>query len=333
MLEYDYSFDNFFNTSSVEFVGVTLGIYIILFLAFPIFIIKTKRVLNNFIKIIAVSSLVVMMMPIVDIGEHFVYGDNYVAETYSTDMNPISVQHQSPDVYYILPDAYAGFKSTEMYWNFDNSDFKNYLTENGFYITEDSYANYDYTAASVPSTMNMTYGYGDGDPIDIPRQNNGNWPIFDNFRSKGYTTFFIESGLYLDFHINNVDHKLCSPSDMLDTFFVRAMFERSMILPVGVEFFLQGDLRDKVNCSFDELDKILKNDKTPKFVFTHVMSPHSPFVFGPTGGSPASIFSNIDNLSAYKSNLYIDQIQFVNYKWRMRRHYMSKYKFWCFVIF
>ena len=309
-----FSFDNFFNTSSVEFVGVTLGIYIILFLAFPIFIIKTKRVLNNFIKIIAVSSLVVMMMPIVDIGEHFVYGDNYVAETYSTDMNPISVQHQSPDVYYILPDAYAGFKSTEMYWNFDNSDFKNYLTENGFYITEDSYANYDYTAASVPSTMNMTYGYGDGDPIDIPRQNNGNWPIFDNFRSKGYTTFFIESGLYLDFHINNVDHKLCSPSDMLDTFFVRAMFERSMILPVGVEFFLQGDLRDKVNCSFDELDKILKNDKTPKFVFTHVMSPHSPFVFGPTGGSPASIFSNIDNLSAYKSNLYIDQIQFVNYK-------------------
>ena len=42
----------------------------------------------------------------------------------------------------------------------------------------------DYTAASVPSTMNMTYGYGDGDPIDIPRQNNGNWPIFDNFRFK-----------------------------------------------------------------------------------------------------------------------------------------------------
>ena len=286
----------------------------ILFVAFPIFIIKTKRVLNNLVKIIAVSSIVVMMMPIVDIGEHFVYGDDYVAETYSTNTNPISVPHQSPDVYYILPDAYAGSKSTEMYWNFDNNDFKNYLTENGFYVAKDSYANYDYTTASLPSTMNMTYVYGDGDPIDITRQSNSDWSVFDNFRSKGYTTFFIESGFYLNFLINNVDHKLCSPSDMLDTFFVRKMFDRSMILPLGVEFFLQQGDRDRVNCSFDELDKILENDKTPKFVFTHIMSPHSPFVFGPTGGSHASIFSNLDNLSRYKNNLYIDQIQFVNYK-------------------
>ena len=309
-----FSFNNFFNISTVEFVIVTLGIYMILFVAFPIFIIKTKRALNNLVKIIAVSSIVVMMMPIVDIGEHFVYGNDYVTETYSTNTNPISVPDQSPDVYYILPDAYAGSKSTEMYWNFDNSDFKNYLTENGFYVAKDSYTNYDYTIASVPSTMNMTYVYGDGDPVDITRQSNGNLSVFDNFRSKGYTTFFIESGFYLNFLINNVDHKLCSPSDMLDTFFVRKMFDRSMILPLGVEFFLQQGDRDRVNCSFDELDKILENDKTPKFVFTHIMSPHSPFVFGPTGGSHASIFSNLDNLSRYKNNLYIDQIQFVNYK-------------------
>ena len=192
-----FAFDDFFNTSSIEYIGVTLGIYTIFFVAFPIFIIKTKRVLNNLVKIIVVSSLVVMMMPIIDIGEHFVYGNDYVVETYSTNTNPISVQHQSPDVYYILPDAYAGSISTEMYWNFDNSDFKNYLTENGFYVAKDSYTNYDATAASVPSTLNMTYVYDDGDPKDIIRHNDGDWPVFDNFRSKGYTTFFIQPGLYM----------------------------------------------------------------------------------------------------------------------------------------
>ena len=55
-----FSFNNFFNISTVEFVIVTLGIYMILFVAFPIFIIKTKRALNNLVKIIAVSSIVVM---------------------------------------------------------------------------------------------------------------------------------------------------------------------------------------------------------------------------------------------------------------------------------
>ena len=30
--------------------------------------------------------------------------------------------------------------------------------------------------------------------------------------------------------------------------------------------------------------------------------------------SPASIFSHINNLAEYKNNLYIDQIQFINYK-------------------
>ena len=309
-----FSLANFFNITSIDFIIVTFGIYIILIVTLPIFIIKTKRVLNNLVKIIMVSSLVVMMMPIVDIGEHFVYGGNYDAETYSTNTNPISVSPQSPDVYYILPDAYAGFKSTEMYWNFDNKDFKNYLTENGFYVDEDSYANYDFTAASLPSIMNMTYVYNDGDPIDIIGQHNSDWSVFDNFRSKGYTTFFIESGIYLNYLANNVDHKLCSPSDVLDTFFARKILHKTMIFPAGVEFLLQGDLRDKVNCPFDELDHILENEKSPKFVFTHMMSPHPPFVFGPTGDSPASIFSHINNLPEYKNNLYIDQIQFINYK-------------------
>ena len=122
------------------------------------------------------------------------------------------------------------------------------------------------------------------------------------------------NGIYLNYLANNVDHKLCSPSDVLDTFFARKILHKTMIFPAGVEFLLQGDLRDKVNCPFDELDHILENEKSPKFVFTHMMSPHPPFVFGPTGDSPASIFSHINNLPEYKNNLYIDQIQFINYK-------------------
>ena len=319
------SLDGFFNTLSVEFTLATLGTYIILFIIFPIFIIKTKYMLNNVVKIIMVSAIIVMIMPVIDIGKSFAYNNDYVAETHQTNMNVSSIPYDGPDVYYILPDAYAGSKSTEAYWNFDNGDFKNFLTENGFYVAQDSYSNYDYTIDSVSSTMSMKYVHDDGDLFDKNIKNNEIWSVIDNFRSKGYTTYFIESGIYLDFPTNNIDHKLCSPSDLFDSFFIRTIFKYSMIREPGINYILRDDSRGKITCSFDELDKMSKNDKTPKFVLTHIMAPHSPLVFGPIGGNPASLFdpiggnpaslfSNLGNISLYRDNLYLDQLQFVNYK-------------------
>ena len=312
------SLDGFFNISSTGFLFITFTTYIILFIVSSIFIIKTKRTLNNAVKIIMISSIIVIIFPIIDIGQSRIYNNDndydYAIETHQTNMNVSSIPYDGPDVYYILPDAYAGSKSTEAYWNFDNGDFKNFLSEIGFYVAQDSYSNYDYTGKSVPSIMNMKYVYDNGDLYDENIKNTENWLVFDNFRSKGYTTYFIESGIYLGFPTNNIDHKLCSPSDLFDSFFMRNIFQHSMILAPGTEFILREDLQNKVICSFDELDKMSKNDKTPKFVLTHIMSPHSPFVFNSTGGNPDSLLSNIDDISGHRDSLYIDQIQFVNYK-------------------
>ena len=60
-----------------------------------------------------------------------------------------------------------------------------------------------------------------------------------------------------------------------------------MILQPGIEFLLKENLQDKIIC--DELDKMSENNVTPKFVLTHIMAPHSPFVFF----GPPAIISNI----------------------------------------
>ena len=242
-----------------------------------------------------VSAIIAMIMPVANIGQSLIYDDENVIETYQINMD--GVPYDGPDVYYIMPDSYAGSKSLKTYWNFDNGDFENFLTENGFHIAQNSFSNYEYTADSIPSTMNMEYVHSDEDPLDNSKKDNYNWLIFDNFRSKGYTTYFIESGLYLNFHSNNIDNKSCSPLDNLIVLYTKHT-EYSMILQ-GIRnifeysfgiFLLKENLRDKIICSFDELDKMSENDVRPKFVFTHIMAPHSPFVFGPTGEDPESLF-------------------------------------------
>ena len=302
--------------NNIKLAFITVGIYIILFIIFPIFIIKTKRELNNITKIVMVSALVVIMMPIMDVGQFFIFDYDYSAgkniENH-LDVNSVSTFDDHPDVYYILPDEYAGSKSLEMFWNYDNSNFTNFLIENDFYVAQDSFSNYDRTATSIPSTMNMEYIH-ESNTIDATGQKEDTWQVFDNFRSKGYTTYFIESGLYLDFPTNNVDNKLCSPSDIFDSYFMRNIFEYSMILPPSVEFLLQEDTRDKIICPFDELDKISENDVMPKFVFTHVMAPHSPFVFDSNGGNSESIISSLGDVNSHKEKSYANQLQFVNSK-------------------
>ena len=63
--------------SNVKLALITFSIYIILFIIFPIFIIKTKRELNNIAKIVMISALVVIMMPIMDVGQFFIFDYDY----------------------------------------------------------------------------------------------------------------------------------------------------------------------------------------------------------------------------------------------------------------
>ena len=308
--------NDLFNIGDANLVFITLGIYLISFIVFPIFIIKTKHELNNITKIVMISALVVIMIPIISIGQFLVLDyDYFIGNTENhLDVNSVSIPDYKPDVYYILPDEYAGSKSLEMFWNYNNSNFTNFLIENNFYVAQDSFSNYDKTLASIPTTMNMVYSHVDGNTIDATVQKENNWQVFDNFRSKGYDTYFIESGIYIDFYPNNADHHLCSASDILDLYITRYILLNSMLLPSGVVFMLSDDFRSKILCPFDELDEILNDNDAPKFVLTHVMAPHDPFVFDSDGGHPESVISNLGDITAYREKGYLNQLEFVNSK-------------------
>ena len=62
---------------------------------------------------------------------------------------------RKPDIFFIIPDQYAGYTSLKDVFDFDNADFENELKARGFYIAKKSISNYNFTPFSVASTLNM----------------------------------------------------------------------------------------------------------------------------------------------------------------------------------
>lgn len=52
------------------------------------------------------------------------------------EQGPLVVPPNSPDIYYILMDSYTSAESLRSYWNYDNSEFINFLTSHGFQVVK-----------------------------------------------------------------------------------------------------------------------------------------------------------------------------------------------------
>ena len=64
------------------------------------------------------------------------------------DGKSIIAKNEKPDIYYIILDRYANTKILSDFYNFDNSAFTEYLTKKGFYIADNSFANFPKTHLS-----------------------------------------------------------------------------------------------------------------------------------------------------------------------------------------
>ena len=64
---------------------------------------------------------------------------------------------EPPDIYYIIVDGYAREDVLMELYDYDNSEFIDFLEHEGFYVAEKSRSNYNQTDLSLSSSLNMTY--------------------------------------------------------------------------------------------------------------------------------------------------------------------------------
>jgi hypothetical protein len=221
-----------------------------------------------------------------------------------------------PDIYFIVLDAYPTNKHLLEYFNYDNSDFTNKLRKLKFNVLQNSLSNYNVTLYSLPSILNMNYLPDNIEYItQIHMWENNNVEFF--LKELGYKTIS-----YKHHHqFPSQSHKKISfvgylKKELNEFFFgnfnlVHRFFQWNAILSQAVfiakikttsEKTLRFNIKQKLS-----ILKQLPLEAGPKFIYMHLVCPHTPHIFTENG----DIFSS-SNSSLTGKEQFVQSVKFIN---------------------
>lgn len=197
---------------------------------------------------------------------------------------------EPPDIYWILPDAYARADILADFFNFDNKPFLEDLRERGFTIAPEAVSSYSTTALSVASILNIDYMQNliDGSIEDSP-----NWWLSRRLVNENRVGRFLKERGYTTYTVATQYDNISWRSDnrvsrwwFLNYFEANLLF-RTPIQPISRMLgmsLLHEHHRARTRFTYDWVAKAAKLEG-PKFVFVQLVTPHAPFIFGPQGES------------------------------------------------
>jgi len=293
--------------------------FIIIFSAGTFFVLRSKRKLDNATKISNAISITLVTIAVINIG---IFGIDSLIVTEDSESQVLSFMKNEindyPDIYYIIFDAYANSDTLTNQYGFDNSNFIDYLKTQDFIIPSQSHGNYPITILSLSSSLNMQYVNDELTSVDTQQKAHSNVhniinnnAVMKNLKEKGYKIISFNSGSWITNSIRIADWNPCS-SNNLNSEFIGMLVRTTMLYPIHVKLF-EHDMRDGINCIFEELPKLREHTNQPIFVFAHIMIPHPPYIFGVNGETvdpeSLSLTEGWDNRKGYT-----DQVQYTNKK-------------------
>ncbi|MBU6451333.1 MAG: hypothetical protein KGS72_06120 [Cyanobacteria bacterium REEB67] len=230
-------------------------------------------------------------------------------------VNPVPVDGQKPDVYYIILDAYASPNTLENQGKFDDHEFIDFLKKHGFYVVPRAAANYDRTPFSISSSLNMDYIQA------VPKEMGDNYvadniyyrliqynAVADLFKKMGYKFVNVSSGAFATDYIWGADVNV---KNDFGSHFTTAMM---LLTPLtGLEKYLhimRDNYCDRRLAPGKALPAVL-SVKGPKFVLIHTDLSHPPSLFTKEG-KRLDLPRELLNDHSTDFAAYADQIKFCN---------------------
>ena len=204
-----------------------------------------------------------------------------------------------PDIYFLLFDEYTSTPNLKQTFHYDNSALDSFLLQRGFSIQPYSHGNYNFTPFSMASLLNMNYIRGIKNVSAVTRQDYAhcNLLIRDNEVIRFLSSRKYEIVNYSIFDL--AGNPSLAESSILpaktrlitaQTFYNRVMTDIGWHLFIG-NFGMKWFDGNKLYQDLNNNNKILKllnresslKKKYPRFVYAHLVMPHSPFYYDKNG--------------------------------------------------
>jgi hypothetical protein len=193
---------------------------------------------------------------------------------------------RTPDIYYIVLDAFGREDVIREIYGYDNSWFIEELRRLGFYVADKSHSNYCQTSLSLASTLNLKYIHDLGDfdpashdrgPLTVLLQDN---LVFGLLKEQGYELTAFGSA-FPPTEFKSADTYSTTPlalSEFETT--VLGTTPLPVLIPDIASEYVQH--RRRIHQTFEGLVQV-DLDNSPQIVFAHLMTPHPPFIFDGIG--------------------------------------------------
>jgi YidC/Oxa1 family membrane protein insertase len=313
-----------FYGSIQELFGVTARVLIVIYIFIGIisvvYILQYHSKSNKALIILNRLALLIISISFIKIMMYVSNNTNLanVAQTYSVkDKSIVNTNIESlPDVYYIIPDAFARSDVLLSRYGYDNKEFIDTLKAKGFYYSENSRSNYSQTFLSLASSLNMKYINNLTDVVGkdskdrrIPINMIQNSTVIRYLKDFGYNFINFSSGWGPTDRMSLADKNILSFSNEFEMQVVN-----NTLLGPFVKIFMNIQSKNILNV-FENAPVIVLDNDSPTFVLAHLMSPHPPFIFDEHGQSiNKGIYSMHGEDVWSQDDLYLGQLKFIEKK-------------------
>ncbi len=258
-----------------------LPIFVLVLASAGFAIVRSKKDLINLNKIFNATAVFLIVLPLASIGMGFA-GD-LVSGRDEQDARIRAAGglenggrvSDRPDIYYLIFDEFASLRQIKQTYDYDNSAFAQKLNQKGFHVTSGSRTSYLESAWSISAALNMRHLQDNTDVKNKIHYSN----VVDILKSRGYK--------YI--HFGSVSsYTAKSPrADININFSYMNDFALNLLKSSMLHYFVHISFNFTQDLVLNTLDALVEMSKTkmpePKFVFAHILCPHGPFVFGPSG--------------------------------------------------